>query len=834
MTEAKKNTDSKFKYLPDEPILSSVDDKFSYNHFVDTLEEIILEPSGPMNIGLFGRWGVGKSSALNLLKERLQGNNNVEYTIIDAWQLSPDYLKQDFLLQINHDFGAFDEDVFLEMLVGTKEEDRIYNPKKTKLQKITGFLKKGTLSIILFVIASVIAVVQSNQTNTQASNAVGLYVYITTMAGFLSLILPNINTLVDKLKEVSSQSGMSKSRWIIPKPELSYQFQKIFLDLKNKILNEKKTLIIALDNLDRCETDLVIEILGTIKSFMNVKGCKFIISCDRIAIENHIRNFRQSNPNYEFTDDDPKEFLSKFFQISLHIPSIVWGDLADYTDELFKNSGIPFEPSASEIISLGISNKNPRKIRQIVNNVVAYYRNALLREDSSLIPNGIITSNTNFLVKYIIIRDEYSDFHRHLENDESLLEVAEKVISGESTGITETTDIVTLLLKNGNLKSFLLNTMNFKTDSIAAFIYLSSERYASGLPDILNFLSKVIEEDTDFVRSKFEDGNNGKKYAEALIHYLRKNIKAQRFLLGSKCVIQFLMNFEAVPPDLKPTVRNSVEPLLLNDRIISYINDFTNIKALKEFSPQARVMLLNKYSNQLKAGKDVLVPVLSNFIEMAEFIPQKAVKHLNEKLAELWGDPDNESVIIDKLTTDPEIMKKFVDDLLLIAIIDSITAADETRANKQVEFFMQLKERAKGNTRKLFTNKLLELLMVANGDSNISDNAGSPLNPLQITVVGTINNLPSTYLESEITNRLYDELMNIPFKIGTKFRNRRPQPDSAYLTDIVYAITALWKNLNEQKKAAFIQYWNTVESEILPKMNAETIRSRAPELLNEG
>lgn len=147
-----KNDDiyKKLTYLEDQPILSEEKDKFNYINFIDTIEDILDNSPSPINIGLFGKWGVGKSSILNLLDERLKARNDIKFIVIDAWHISPKYLKQEFLLEINHSFNAFEEEKFLTRLVSAKEMEQLETEKIAFKMRLRAFLKKAGIPMIFF------------------------------------------------------------------------------------------------------------------------------------------------------------------------------------------------------------------------------------------------------------------------------------------------------------------------------------------------------------------------------------------------------------------------------------------------------------------------------------------------------------------------------------------------------------------------------------------------------------------------------------------------------------------------------------------------------------
>ena len=68
-------------FIKDSAINKKENDEFSYVDYVENLRRMIEENTPPFNIAIIGKWGVGKSSIINLLKRELEGKN--EYVIQD-------------------------------------------------------------------------------------------------------------------------------------------------------------------------------------------------------------------------------------------------------------------------------------------------------------------------------------------------------------------------------------------------------------------------------------------------------------------------------------------------------------------------------------------------------------------------------------------------------------------------------------------------------------------------------------------------------------------------------------------------------------------------------
>ncbi|MGI0021820.1 MAG: P-loop NTPase fold protein, partial [Nitrososphaeraceae archaeon] len=110
-----KDSSDDSNFLVDLPITIPSEDEFKQSYFVDILEDRIIHVVTPTNIGLYGSWGIGKSSILNLLKNRLETKKELKekylYLYVDAWKLSKAYFRQELLVELNSLLGAFKNDV---------------------------------------------------------------------------------------------------------------------------------------------------------------------------------------------------------------------------------------------------------------------------------------------------------------------------------------------------------------------------------------------------------------------------------------------------------------------------------------------------------------------------------------------------------------------------------------------------------------------------------------------------------------------------------------------------------------------------------------------------
>ena len=99
------------KVYDDSPIQMGSEDQYGRMKLVDKLAHVINEKTKSHHrcytIGVYGSWGEGKTSVLNLLKEQLADKPNIQQCCFNPWILSSqESIVQDFFLSINQDFPA--------------------------------------------------------------------------------------------------------------------------------------------------------------------------------------------------------------------------------------------------------------------------------------------------------------------------------------------------------------------------------------------------------------------------------------------------------------------------------------------------------------------------------------------------------------------------------------------------------------------------------------------------------------------------------------------------------------------------------------------------------
>src|SRR5262245_39844265 len=92
----------RWRILTDRPVERSADDSFGiHSTLAGLLYELATTCTTPFTVGLYGGWGTGKTSVVQILKERaLKGTPSAfGYVYLDIWKFVSDPLKRWVLLE---------------------------------------------------------------------------------------------------------------------------------------------------------------------------------------------------------------------------------------------------------------------------------------------------------------------------------------------------------------------------------------------------------------------------------------------------------------------------------------------------------------------------------------------------------------------------------------------------------------------------------------------------------------------------------------------------------------------------------------------------------------
>jgi GTPase SAR1 family protein len=405
------------KYLSEEPVKSGNATKLKFGHpeIVKALAEIVQDCKCPFTIGLFGKWGSGKSTLAENLKSTLY-DKGIPLVIFDTWKHEGDALRRTFLVEIvqqlsNEPYGInyFPEFKLNDRLHGSVEQtgSLSYKINWNALRPLISQLALiASIPLVLSVLIGLfIFVLFENFFESYKSALTGIFSTL-SITSILIWLVSNLKDYVNK-----SEIKISSDKFSDPH-DFELEFKRILENLANS------RIVIVFDNLDRVSGESALQIISTIKTFLEPvdkkiekKDVVFLIPCDVVAIKRHIKKVINSEPENGIESDNySEEFLRKFFNTTIWIPEFYTIELEEFAKEKLVETGVPeFNNDHLAWLITQVFRDNPRQIVQFINVLISNY---LMLKHKSL--SGSFGVNTNFykenvpqLAKYLLLIQKF-------------------------------------------------------------------------------------------------------------------------------------------------------------------------------------------------------------------------------------------------------------------------------------------------------------------------------------------------------------------------------------------------------------------------------------------
>lgn len=293
------------------------EDRLDMMAYAEALTKFIKDAEAPLTIALQGEWGSGKTSLMNALKKSLVDDNGAPYNgvWVNTWQYA---LMSD------------PEEAIVKILLGIIGQ--ITSTAQTPEEERKNLFKK-----VLSVGRSVVTQIVAKQTGV------------------------DIDKTLDTLKD-DNMSGISSVESL--KGELGTL-------IKNTLKN-KNGYLFFIDDLDRIDPPVAVQILELLKNIFDLENCIFVLAIDYGVVVKGLK------PKFgEMTAENEREFRSffdKIIQLPFSMPvgryridDFLTGSLVGigYLDEAeSKNEDLKKVLTAYALESVGT---NPRSLKRLIN-----------------------------------------------------------------------------------------------------------------------------------------------------------------------------------------------------------------------------------------------------------------------------------------------------------------------------------------------------------------------------------------------------------------------------------------------------------------------------------
>lgn len=427
-------------------------DKFRHQDLADQLADLAVSAPTPANIALYGPWGSGKTGVGNLIKARLKqqefkdahpGCEKAEYVWFDAFKYAETPLRRHFLSQVADQLlGEKEAEDFRDRLYHSEVTSRINFEQLKNFRIVAAFVLILALGLFLAGLAAAAAAGIAVWTSGKGDPGFvdRALSYFSSAVGFSfapAAVLGGLFALAGNTLPVTRTKDS---------PSSDEQFEAQFHDLLTEAGTER--VVVFVDELDRCSPHQVVDVLDTIRTFLDVKGTVFIVAADQNVLERALTERVQqttpsdpSNPYYS----TGSAYLDKVFHYQTSLPPLLPGRITRYAVELVKGRpGLWSDPQIDVewLISVLIPThvRSPRRVKTLVNNYVLAYRLAQQRHAAGHLSTPPAARALE-LAKLVTLRTEFPRFARDLPLSrrlpELLLALADTPVMAKPSGVSD-------------------------------------------------------------------------------------------------------------------------------------------------------------------------------------------------------------------------------------------------------------------------------------------------------------------------------------------------------------------------------------------------------------
>ncbi|MEU9496774.1 P-loop NTPase fold protein [Streptomyces sp. NPDC048215] len=297
--------------LTDNPVSAPEDDTFRFGPYVDVLHNAVEQATPlPLTVGVFGSWGVGKSSFLQLWQRRFE-ETRTKTIWFNPW-------KYDRKVEV---WAALLHTILSEMENG---EDTLKDKAKRLAKAATWLSVRAGLG---------------------AAAALGT-------GGVIKG--EQVDQMLQDLAKEDSEQYQQVNR-----------FELDFAAAVREYVGEDGRLVVFVDDLDRCTPESAMTVLESLKLFLAQSQCVFVLALDLDVLAAVATNkFDEALKGAPSDVVSGMAYLDKIVQLPFFLPDVDF----DTLQEAFKPyvSGLADDPFFWELLRRGLG-VNPRRLKRYIN-----------------------------------------------------------------------------------------------------------------------------------------------------------------------------------------------------------------------------------------------------------------------------------------------------------------------------------------------------------------------------------------------------------------------------------------------------------------------------------
>jgi len=341
-----------------------------------TIANLIKRSHPRFTIGIYGEWGTGKTTLMRSIEASLKENNGKsEQKVLPVWFNAWKFEREEHLASI----------ALMKTIAFTMQ----------------GHVKFDAISHSIFKGLSIPGrdVKQKYILDSLTNNSVIPYEFDV------------------KLKHLND----------LEKHSIYFDGLKVIKNEIEKIRNieggKEYRVVVFIDDLDRCSSKKALEVLESIKVFLDIEGFVYVIGLSHKTVTKLITRA------YKETGVQGEDYIQKIIQIPIRIPEWSHENLINLIDTKIlpqlNGDYARFLRQNAQIISKVVS-ANPRQLKRFINNVIIAFETF----SSQRRPEDWIVEEI-FLVQ--ILRTEWGDFYNEFSREKNFREFVQMIITARDS-----------------------------------------------------------------------------------------------------------------------------------------------------------------------------------------------------------------------------------------------------------------------------------------------------------------------------------------------------------------------------------------------------------------
>ncbi len=287
-------------------------DFLNFSCTADTVAKLIIEAKNePVSIGVSGQWGVGKSSMIRLIRKSLNQIENNQFVFVEfnAW-----------LYQGYDDARA----ALMEVIANKLTEEA--ESRQKGIDKAKEFLKRVNWFRVIKAGAGIAAPLLLGLPPTGIISEI-LSISKKIQEGELT------QDTLEASKETAQKTFEKFSSFLKPKEEKTppKEIQEIRNSFEETLQEIGITLVVLIDDLDRCLPETTVSTLEAIRLFLFLKNTAFVVAADDEMIKHAVKKHFELDVNNDLVIN----YFDKLIQIPLRVPALGTQEVRAYLILLF-------------------------------------------------------------------------------------------------------------------------------------------------------------------------------------------------------------------------------------------------------------------------------------------------------------------------------------------------------------------------------------------------------------------------------------------------------------------------------------------------------------------